>query len=972
MKTITTKLLLSVIAAICAIAPLRADTMTWNASSGDVNTAANWSPAQVPGASDTANIKSGSASMSANFSPAKLWIASDWDNDVADFTQTAGALTVGASDGLVIGKNGNSYGRYFMKGGSLTIPGGQPKFGGWGYGLLRMTGGTVSSAASWPTLGNSANASVFSAGVVDVRDGTFEQSDTGTRFCIGEHGFGLLSVGGNGVFRSWIPLWMGGYDSAVGRVVTKDGGLLEISGAYLGSSTGEKTALFSGGTLKPCGSTDVASGFFDGVATKIGAGGMTVDTAGKAMTLAAPLTDAVGNLAQSNLVHRWSFNGGSLADSVGSIDARTVGSNMAGISTADDQITLPGGAHDSARVELGNGSVAVLPDSSDGLTLEMWATLHSKTLNYDRMFSINKNWVNSQSDRFFSLCWTTSNDPYDFFVAHWNSWTDQGTWDVVTDSANPHRLGHEEHIAAVFAPPAEGESAWTVTIYRHDAGSSQFVMSKKITSTEAGWTPAYLSDTLIALGYSYDQGNPDANASYNEVRVWNKALTADDLVRSAMLGPDADFAVKPALVKTGAGSLSLTSGNTYAGATEVREGTLALGALDLPYRRWSFTNGSNKDSISGASMGVVGTLSFADGKVTLPGATHETAFLSAEGLFPDCSSTDGVTLEFYATLDQMLSWQRLFTIFLNGDVGTGLSASWGWDTDASGDVYSFRTAWVDAPIYYVLAPGTATWTVGTEYHVSLVFAKTASGFDVTIARRDATTGAVLASKSTSVTWSPATLAAMVLRLGWSWDNSSDAAGKFDEIRTWNRALTEDEIVAGIKAGKDAIPLRATGSGAPTLPSGSSLSVVSGATLLLCGASQTVVSAAVSGTVIGAGTLTATDGFLPGGADTIGTMTVSGGAKLVGDVALDFAANDTCDQIVFAPGATYDVSGIRLVPSVSGEAAWKATKRFVIGSAADATLTGNFDLSAIPNAEVKLLANGDIRLSVPGAMVLIVR
>jgi hypothetical protein len=76
-----------------------------------------------------------------------------------------------------------------------------------------------------------------------------------------------------------------------------------------------------------------------------------------------------------------------------------------------------------------------------------------------------------------------------------------------------------------------------------------------------------------------------------------------------------------------------------------------------------------------------------------------------------------------------------------------------------------------------------------------VFKKTSSGFDVTIARRDASTGAVLASNSTSVTWSPATLASMDLRLGWSWDNSSDAAGKFDEVRTWNRVLTDDEIVA---------------------------------------------------------------------------------------------------------------------------------------------------------------------------------
>jgi autotransporter-associated beta strand protein len=960
------KLLIVMIGVACASFALNADTFTWNTSSGDVNTAANWSPAQVPGPSDTANVKSGSASMSADFSVSALWIASDADRDVADFTQTVGALAVGSA-GLIMGANGNSYARYFMKGGSLTIPGGQPKFGGWGYGLLRMTGGTISSAATWPTLGNSANASVFSAGVVDVRDGTFEQSDTGTRFCIGEHGFGLLSVGGNGVFRSWIPLWMGCYDNGIGRVVAKDGGLLEIAGTYPSGSSGEKFALFSGGTLKPCGTTGVATGFFSGIGTKVGAGGMTVDTADKALTLAAPIADAVGHLVQSNLVHRWSFNGGSLADSVGGVAATTAGSNTAGISTADNQITLPGGQHNSARVVLGDGTKVVLPDSPDGLTLEMWATLHSKTLNYDRMFSINRN-TSAWSPSYLSLCWTTSNNEWDYFLARWNGGETQVKWQALADDALPHRIDREQHVAIVLAP---GESGWTATLYRHDAESSQFIKSYSMTANSAAWTPASLSDAVIALGYSFES-NPDSNASYNEVRVWNKALTADDLVRSAMLGPDADFTAKPSLVKTGVGSLTLAAGNTYAGATEVREGTLALGAVELPYRRWSFTNGSNKDSIAGSNMGIVGTLTFADGKVTLPGATHDTAYLSATGLFPDCSSTDGVTLEFYATLDNMLQWQRLFTMHLNRDLKTGICATWGWDTGAAGDQYKFRTNWGENDVLNVLATGSAPWIAGTEYHVSLVFAKTENGFDVTIARRNATTGAIIATKSTSVTWSPSTLASMDLRLGWSWDNSSDAAGKFDEVRVWNRALTEDEIVAGIKTGKDTLPPRASGVGAPTLPSGTSLSVASGATLLLCGASQTVANAALSGTVAGAGTLTATGGFNPGGDGTIGTMVIDGGAKLAGDVVLDFAANGSCDQLVFTAGGTYDVSAIRLVPSASGAAVLNTLQRFTIGNAADAVLTGSFDISAFPNAQVRQKPNGDLELLVPKGTVLVIR
>jgi len=136
--------------------------------------------------------------------------------------------------------------------------------------------------------------------------------------------------------------------------------------------------------------------------------------------------------------------------------------------------------------------------------------------------------------------------------------------------------------------------------------------------------------------------------------------------------------------------------------------------------------------------------------------------------------------------------------------------------------------------------------------------------------------------------------------------------------------------------------------------------------------ERILSLGIPGLLAGPGALTATGGSLPGGPDTIGTMTVSDGATLVGDVALDFAADGTCDQIVFAPGGTYDVSGIRLVPSASGESAWKAAKCFVFGSAADAELTGDFYLSAISGARIKHLDNGNLELSVPGAFVVIVR
>lgn len=954
------KPMLMVTLAMGAATSLFAESILWSAGSGNVNEPANWTPQRVPGSSDTANVKSGTASASGDFSVGKLAIASDHDYDEAKFVQSAGTVTVGNSGTpLVLAENGHAIGRYALNGGKLVIPGGQPRWGNWGLGILHMTAGECVSSGTWPSLGGSANGSVTGAGVLDISGGTFTQNETSSFFCLGEHGYGLLSVSGTGVFKSGIRVGFGIYDNAVGHAVVQRGGTFEALDAYAGNSSGAKTAHFSDGTFRPCGKSEVAKGLFSGVQMSVGAGGITVDTAGKSVSFASPILDGIGNLRAANLAHRWSFTAGSLADSVGTLALAKAGSNVAGITFADGQVTLPGGNHNSARLVT---PIGFFPNSEKGVTLEFWATLHKQTKNYDRVFSINQDWKDSWSSKKVSLCWSTSNDPDDYLQAAWGTWADQTAWQVVANSTAQHKLDCEEHIAVVFAPSG---SSWLLQVHRYDPETGLFVKAKELTVSNASWTPGSFSDTLLALGYSFDTTNPDAQASYNEVRVWKTALTKADLDRSAMLGPDADFTERASLVKTGEGVLSLPTGNTYAGATEVRQGTLALGAVATPHRRWSFTDGSLKDSVASASMSAVGSLSYVDGRVVLPGATHEKAYIGASSIFPDCSETDGVTLEFYATLDRMLSWQRLFTIYTDG-VGTGLSATWGWETAPNGDLYGFRTSWTDMNVLNVLADGAMAWVPGTEYHVALVFKKTASGFDMVAERRDATSGAVLKSGSAKVTWTPAKLAAMTLRLGWSWDDSSDAAGKFDEVRVWNRALTSDELTAGVKAGRDRLPTFPAGTAAASLPSTADLKICADADVALCGAAQTVRGVTLDGTLVGPGCLTATDGISLGGAAAL-----AGGAALTGDVKLKFAADGSCGCLTLEPGRTYDLSTVRIVPS---DDAVMTAVRYVVAKCAGATVAQLPALAspALDGWKLKLEANGNLVLRRRTGMTVIFR
>lgn len=962
------RLLLMTAVSTGAASMLFAETIKWTAASGDVQTASNWTPAKVPGASDTANVKSGSAVISDDFTVADLRVASDWDNDVADVRQTAGRVTVGsaAESPLILGANGNSEGRYYFDGGELVIPGGQPRWGNWGYGLMRQTGGTCVSSGRWPSMGGQSNGSVFGMGVLDIAGGTFTQTDTGTFFCLGEHGPGYLSVSGSGVFHSDIPLNFAVYESqqVEGRAVVRDGGTLEVSDAYAGAGQGSKTAYFSNGILRPCGAKPMAVDFFRGVQTSVGAGGITVDTCGKTLSLSGPLVDAVGKLKASNLAHRWSFTNGSLADSVGGSSLTKVGSNTEGIVSDGRQLKLPGGAHNSARLVSPTG---IFPDSDEGVTIEMWATLHANTKNYDRVFSINENWVDAWSSHCLSLCWSTNNDPNDFVMACWSSWISQTRFAVVADVNASRVLNREEHLAVTVAPTASG---WEMQVYRRDSETARFVKATTCAIDSTTWRPADFADTLLTLGYSFDSGNPDANASYNEVRIWKTALSAADLDRSAQLGPDADFTERASLVKTGAGTLVTSCG--YAGDTEVREGTLAL-ATELPYRRWSFTNGSLADSIASAGMEAHGGLTYADDRVTLPGAEHEQAFLQCSP-FPDCSGTDGVTLELYATLDRFVVWQRLLSMFDANDYWTFFDILWSWEN--ASDAYDFWKGPSDGEISYgVLAKGGYPWTIGTEYHVAMVFKKTSdSTFDVTLARRDATTGAVLASgEKKSISLSPQQLQRFVLRLGWAHENGQkDAAGTFDEVRVWKRVLTDAELTLSVKAGKDRLPLLRSVRGSTALPSSSALTVAEGASLALADSSQTVKRASLAGAIVGPGALGTADGIFVGGQGTVGSLNVMDGATLSGDVVIDLGENGSCDRLVFAPGFAYDVSAIRIVPA-NDMREWSQSA-YAIGTAAGATLNGVFSLPETLSDQMKVQvnANGDIVLKKRLGLLVIVK
>ena len=226
--------------------------------------------------------------------------------------------------------------------------------------------------------------------------------------------------------------------------------------------------------------------------------------------------EGAGTLSDGDLIHRWSLNG-NLADSVGGQTAGTVGN----VTTDGSQYTLAGGSRGSSYIDLGSN---ILPKDGRGVTLEIWGTQRSV-----------KNW-----SRIWDIGGGTSTDMQMAWTAESNINSDgiciRGTGEDLTSKLAPYTLDVEFHVATVFKPQDNG--TWKVYYYKQDASTGATLTSAVIDSTGSSWSLTTQNQNDCWLGHSHWSGDYDANASYNEVRVWGRALTEAELSENVQLGPD--------------------------------------------------------------------------------------------------------------------------------------------------------------------------------------------------------------------------------------------------------------------------------------------------------------------------------------------------------------------------------------------------------------------------------------------------
>ncbi len=258
------------------------------------------------------------------------------------------------------------------------------------------------------------------------------------------------------------------------------------------------------------------------------------DGASNAAEMAAGSSPVDANWTPTHavLTHRWSFNG-NLTDSVGTSTATLVDpdSNAAvgGTATAGTSaVALTGGASTtSAYINLGANLIG---GKTTPVTIELWATQNA-VQNWGRIFDFG-----SSTTEYLFMSWTRGT----------NAATDQVEWiDGTTtnkpDTNQPYVLGTQYHIVMTLTPAVNTAGALTggtrVAWYTAPATNTSSLVAKGTFDTTM--TLLNLNDVNNWLGRSMWAGDNVAAASYDEVRIWNGALTSTEIDQYQVAGPNA-------------------------------------------------------------------------------------------------------------------------------------------------------------------------------------------------------------------------------------------------------------------------------------------------------------------------------------------------------------------------------------------------------------------------------------------------
>ncbi|MGD0382439.1 MAG: glycosyl hydrolase [Thermoguttaceae bacterium] len=379
---------------------------------------------------------------------------------------------------------------------------------------------------------------------------------------------GIRNVSGNNTLDGPMTITTGGNQARV----QSDAGQLTLNGPITTNATSARNFYLQGAGNGVVGGviSDNASNSSGTINLyKQGAGTWTLtapNTYGGTTTISQG-TLRLNTVAAPSVAHRWSFNN-SLVDSVGGSTATIVDVGANNVTLSATQATVTGGDRASSDyIQLGS---KLLPNTNTPVTIELWATQNT-VQNWGRIFDFGSSTTES-----LIMTWTRGTTSVQDRV----EWVDGSIKNTADDTNQPYTTNTEYHIAMVLTPVG---SQTLVTWYSAPSGNANLGTARGTFITNN--TLANLTDSADNLARSFWSADSTANASYNEVRLWNGALSSNALEILHDAGPDANL-----------NSLNLGSTGSLPSTTAVSM-TASGATLDL--------NGINQTI--GSLAGVAGT-----------------------------------------------------------------------------------------------------------------------------------------------------------------------------------------------------------------------------------------------------------------------------------------------------------------------------------------------------------------------------
>ena len=276
----------------------------------------------------------------------------------------------------------------------------------------------------------------------------------------------------------------------------------------------------------------------------------------------------LGSIAEDapvELLHRWSFEGGTdaerLADT-GSLASPETAATVCGedaaaaVAFADGMVSLSGSGNSKGYVALATNAI---PDTA---TLEIWAR-EDAVRNWARVFDYGVD-----ATAYTMLAWTGGttqrNDRFSVITPNASG--------NIDDMMAPYTPGTMYHIALTYEKDATDGSTM-VRVMRRDAKTGE--LQRMGSRTVANFTMSDLADAVLYLGHSVWTADADANATYDEVRVWSGVLSDAQLKANAIAGPGvADLAEAMQIAAEAEGAATATA---IGGHTATRRGRIAYG-----------------------------------------------------------------------------------------------------------------------------------------------------------------------------------------------------------------------------------------------------------------------------------------------------------------------------------------------------------------------------------------------------------